>query len=261
MTMTQMAPDQMAPGLPTAGAASRHTPMAKPVPQEVTIAPARVAGWLWGATALVVALGVFREIYVASFGIDTALRDLGQIALDAEATVAAWYSSALMIAVAALLACIAVLTRAAGKRHGLHWTVLAIVFLAMSIDETASFHEVAIRPLRDFFDLSGALYFSWVVIAVPAVLALALAYLPFLLALPTRFALWFAGAGAVYVAGALGLEFAGGYFISTYGDGSLAYTLEFVAEETLEMIGLTIFLTGLLAFVLERFPGARLRLA
>jgi len=213
------------------------------------------------AMAGTVTLGILRELYVHMYGLETPLKDLGQIALDSEGTLAVWFSSVIMIAAASLLFVISALTRKLDDASSTHWLLLGILFALMSIDETVSFHETTIAPLRQFFGLDGILHFSWVVIGAPVMLILGAYFLPFLLRLPVRYAVAFATCGGLYVGGALGMEFVGGYTFTTYGGTSVAYTMAFIAEESLEMIGLTGFLIALLHYLKDRLSGHAINLA
>jgi len=165
-----------------------------------------------------------------------------------------------MVASALLLFIIAALARRADSISRPHWIILGILFTLMSLDETVSFHETTMAPLRQMFNLGGALHFSWVIIAVPVLLILALYFLPFLLRLPLRYAIAFAASGFLYVGGALGMEFIGGYFFTTFGATSFQYMLAFLIEESLELIGLTCFLAALFSYLKQQLSGQALNL-
>lgn len=205
---------------------------------------ARVSRWLVFCSVAVLLLGFFREAYVAQFGLNTALKDLRQIALDTEHCLGSFYSSALMGLSA--LAITAVAQRDAERWRRVRWSVLAVIFVVMSIDETVSFHEVLIEPLRPAFSFSSYLHFAWIVPGALFVLAVGLAYLPFVFALPARTRNRIILAGLLYVGGALGLEAVGGHFHAQGGFDHPLYTAAFLAEETLEIAGLTLFATTLL---------------
>jgi len=214
----------------------------------------RVSACLWIATAIVLGLGILREFTVHFLGTATVLRDLRHFALDSEHSLPAWYESLTMAMASALLAIIAVLARHRDARNRAAWTLLAVVFLLMSIDESVSFHEVTITPLRNAFHLSGFLYFSWVVLAAPVLIVLSIIFIPFLLRLPRHTAARFAIAGGLFVGGAFGLEFVGGYFVSTGGFESVPYKIAATCEESLEIIGMTLFVTSLLRHLAETAP-------
>ena len=203
------------------------------------------------ATLLVVALGILREVVIAAIGTQTVLQDLRHIALDAEHTLPSWYSSALMLLAAMFLFASGLHGRRRAATEHRFWFVLATVFLLFSIDEAVSFHEVAIKPLRALLHSSGVFYFAWVIPGGIFVAIFGLKSLPFLASLPSRLARRFTVAGLVYVSGALGMELVGGHFVSSQGWDSLAYIASATVEESLEMVGLTMFLHALLDHLRE----------
>ena len=100
-------------------------------------------------------------------------------------------------------------------------------------------------PLRNAFDLTGILYYSWVIPGAIAVALIGAYYLPFLLRLPRRTAVLFTIAGGAYVGGALGMELVGGAVESATGKETVAYSISILIEEGLEIVGLTLFFYAL----------------
>jgi len=101
--------------------------------------------------------------------------------------------------------------------------------------------------------------FRWVLAFAPLLVLGGLAFLPFLFRLPRDIARRMVVSGAVYVGGAYGMELVGGYIASTSGVHGRGYLAEVVVEETLEMVGLTLFvlvLIDLLALQARRAPAA-----
>jgi hypothetical protein len=209
-------------------------------------------------TATVLLLGYSREIYVAQFGLDTALKNLRHFDLDDEGTLPAWYSSVILLFCSALLGAIALLTRNAGDEDWKRWALLCAMFVFIAADEASAIHETAIMPLRNAFALTGVLHFSWVIVAVPAVVVAGLFFLPFLFRLPLWHSLRFMLAGAIFIGGALCMELVSGHYASSYGLQSRSYILTAMVEETMELVGSTLFLVCLLAYVRERFGGVSL---
>jgi len=207
------------------------------------------------ASAVVWGLGLLREIIVGAVGTETIVEDLRQLWLDVEHSLPAWYSSVLMLAIAAMLALIAGLRRREGNRDAPRWSLLALVFLAMAVDEAVSFHEVLIDPVRTLAGAGGLFHFAWVIPGALGVLALGLYFLPFLLRLPRRTGWLFAAAGLVYVGGALGMEMVGGAMAEAFGIASPPYIAAFVVEEGLELAGLTAFLLALFGCIGARDAG------
>ena len=209
---------------------------------------------------VVVGLGVAREFAIAALGTETPLRDLRHLALDSEHALPAYYSSLLLFVAALLLFVIGTLVRQSGKADHRRWLLLALIFMAMSVDEAVSFHEVLIEPLRNKLGLGGIFYFSWVIPGAAAVLALGLWFLPFLFRLPRTTAMLMMLSGGLFVGGALGLELLGGVYAEAQGMQSATYLAVAIAEETLEIAGITLFIAALLTHIRSAFSGAALRI-
>jgi hypothetical protein len=220
-----------------------------------TIAPRRpvlllgLGAVLLGAAGFAVSLS--RSVYSAD--LPHVLQRLG---LNAENSVPAWYSGSLLLLCALALWGVARSTRASGGRYVLHWRVLAAAFAYLSLDEIASLHELANAPVRDALDLSGALYLSWVVVAVPLVVGFGLAYVRFLLHLPARTRWLFVAAAAVFLTGAVGLELPGSVLYEQGETISPAYAAVSALEETMEMLGTVLFLYAVTSYRPRSRPAA-----
>lgn len=216
--------------------------------RSITITPA-VSTLLFAATALVIGLGVFREIILSLAGTETVLQDLRHFNLDAERNLGSWYSSVLMIVIAL---CAYVASSASTSERGpgrANWLLIAVVFVLMSIDETVGFHETVDAPLRTRFGLAGVLYNPWILFGALFVVVFALRMVPFLMRLPGGVRLIFLLGGAVYVGGALGLEPVDALLEDRYGEGHVLQRISTTVEETMEMLGLCIFLGGILKYL------------
>jgi hypothetical protein len=141
---------------------------------------------------------------------------------------------------------------------------LAAIFLYLSVDEAASFHEnlgftgltATLKSLGDFHGLLS----SWVMVGAIFVLIVAVAYLRFLAALPVRTHFLFIIAGALYVGGALGVEILGYRYVFFFGEPNVNFTyFMFVAiEEGLEMLGVVVFLYALLSHLASSMTGVQI---
>ncbi|MBI1260575.1 MAG: hypothetical protein GC184_02505 [Rhizobiales bacterium] len=221
----------------------------------------RMAGNVLVATSLVViALGLFREWFVYHFGEETVFQDMRHIALDAEQCLAAWYSSLTMVVCAGLLACITRMTYRRQQPDVGYWLVLTIVFIGLSLDESTSVHELALEPIQGALHTSGPFLFAWVIPALILVPAFGIFYLGFLRRLPAPYGMWFFLSGAVFVAGALGMEMVGGVTYEAYGATGLKYIMSFALEESLEIIAMTSFLVSLLSYVKYMYGRLELEL-
>lgn len=90
------------------------------------------------------------------------------------------------------------------------------------------------------------------------VLLLAVTYWRFLLHLPFRSRMLFLTSAVVYVGGALGMEMVGGWYAQNYGSGNLSYVAIATLEETLEMLGVVIFIYALLRYLAAEIGAVRL---
>jgi hypothetical protein len=223
-----------------------------PVPVKAVGLPLRRLQFtLYWASALVILAGIARELVIAAIGTETVLQDLRHFALDAERNIGAWYSSALMIIAAALLFCGGRYNAEKKLRGYWNWYVLSALFVMMSVDESVSFHEILIAPLQKALNADGLLYFAWVIPGSIFVLGAFFWFVPFLKSLPARTATGFFISGGIYVGGALGLEFVGGALVSANGWESPAYIAVALLEESLEIIGLTVFVAVLTDYLLD----------
>ena len=125
------------------------------------------------------------------------------------------------------------------------WTLLAVVMVALSIDEAVSVHERLGSALRDELHTTGVLYYVWVVPALAFVGVLALVQLRWWLAFPTRTRVLLALAAVVFVGGAAGLEVLAGLGDETDGTATLLSVTLTALEELLEMAGLSLFVVVL----------------
>ena len=206
-------------------------------------------------------LVVLNILVVISYqlGIEFPARD--KFYFDREDSLPTYYSALLLFGSALVLSIIAFLKRKEKDSFAVHWTILSFIFLALSIDEAVSFHEYLIEPLRANFQLDGALRFPWVIAGGLFVLVFVFSYLKFFLALSKNMKILFFMSGAIYVLGVIGFEMIGGsiYKGSTgVSDKSLLYMVVMTTEETLEMLGISLFIITLLKYIKSYTPKLKL---
>lgn len=189
--------------------------------------------WLAVGVAVVSGLGLAAEL--ARGALPPALVE--HLSLSYEGNVPTWFSSGLLLACA--IAAGAAARGAARWRR--HWWGVAIGLGYVSLDEAAEIHE----HLGGLIGTHGVLYFDWVVFAIAILIVLAVVYLGFVIALPRATRAGLIVAGAVYVAGAVGMELPLGWWTERFGSDGLGYALIDWLEETLEMIGATLALLAL----------------
>jgi hypothetical protein len=217
---------------------------------------ARFALYMWGDVEFLQPLRIF---------------DVGE-----ERSIPTWFESLQFLLCSILLAVVAVAKKQRNDRYSLHWSVLSIILLLLSLDEVASIHEAigqqSERLLHSITGLTpgGAIKFFWVVPGAIFVIIVLLAYLRFLADLPQSTRRFFLFAGALFVLGALGIEMLTAQVVSSSGAISdwivssfggivdrgtasaiptILKGLQTSVEEMFEMLGLTAFVYALLAYI------------
>jgi len=180
--------------------------------------------------------------------------------LNAEGNIPTFFSSFLLLTASALLAVIGRCNRGRGGVF-MPWQILAVIFLFLAVDETASLHEQLTFLLRARLHTSGYLYFAWVIPYGMATLVVAALFSRFLLRLPAGTRVRFLLAGTIYVTGAVGMEMLGGKYIGTPGARESIYSVLYTMEETLEMLGIAFFVHALLEYMGNQFGTIRLTVA
>jgi hypothetical protein len=191
---------------------------------------------------------------VVTLGFKHESRRVRLLDLNEELSLGTAYSVALLVGSAVLVALLAVAARRRGgpeARDARWWAGLAVMFAFMGADEGVAIHEMLIVPVRKALNTSGLLFFAWVVPYGALVVAVVLVYIRLLFRLPRQIAIRFVIAGAVYVGGAVGLELIAGWMVDSlgYAERSLPMELEYLVEETMEMLGVAYFVTALLRYV------------
>lgn len=200
----------------------------------------RLMVWLF---VLVVALGVLRELALPLMSDELAARvkHLRHFSPNGEHNLPTWFTAVIMALAALLSALMWRLERARGGSLAGYWAGLALIMLLMSVDEAVSFHEAFVTIFAFMGAWSPWLHFAWVVPGMLLVLIVGLIYLRFLWRLPRPVALYLLASGLIFLSGALVLEMVDGWVLRTWGEDSVQYTIGYVFEDTLEMIGIMLF--------------------
>lgn len=237
------------------------------------ISPKKIAMILFGFILFLVLASLIGQFYKETFADnEIALKIIRKFDLDYERNnLPTWYQSSTLLFSSFLLAIIALSEKAGknGKRekneNRRYWAILSIVFLYLSLDESVSIHEQLTLPLRNAFGLEGFFYLSWVIPAAVLLVVFFFAFLKFLQRLPKRIRYSLIAAGAIYIAGAVGMEMVGGNYLYVTGDlpsrvVDFRYVLITTFEEFLEMTGILIFIHTLLDYLFpQTAPAAERR--
>jgi len=232
--------------------------------------PERLTKLLLVVVACLIAIGIvasflrYDDQYFFSFSVAKTFN------LNLEANVPTWFSTLILFTNAALLAIIAAVHFQARDPWRYYWCGLSFVFVYLSMDEAASFHERTMQPLRQMFDLSGPFYYAWVIPAAVCLLIFGMLYMRFTLALPRRTMIIFVLAAVIYVGGAMGVEMISAAYNTSTGHAYLrdaplvgidvTHDLIGVVEESMEKLGMVIFFYGLMDYMRLKWGNVTLRL-
>ena len=173
--------------------------------------------------------------------------------LDREMNFPTWYMALMIVFCAVLLRIIATGKRDRGDRYHRDWQLLSTIFFWLAIDEILSIHEILIIPeVSQALNLPWFLHSMWVIPGTIFVVWFVKRYWKFSRHLPPQSKKHFSCAAVIYVSGALIMEMIGSHLAESQGQQHLPYALVATAEETIEMIGIIVFIYGLL-FYLRQF--------
>jgi hypothetical protein len=261
------------------GATPNVEPNHRPAGLEIVIRPRTVTRVLLVVVAIVAVTGTIANLViyqVAPTPDHKIARLMQRFDLGHEPSIPALYSSIALLAASVLLLTIGVAKRNTRDRFAYHWLALAAIFLVLAIDEAVMFHEMLVNSMRDAFQLGGIFFFPWVIPAMFAVLIVGLLYLRFLAHLEPRTRWLFVAAATLFVGGAVGMEMVAGVIIeehgvATVGDASsevieevgaasIRHTIVQTIEESLEMLGVVVFIYALLDYLGRHVGLLRLRI-
>lgn len=181
--------------------------------------------------------------------------------LDTEANIPTFYSSAALLFSCILLLFISITHKKQGESY-IHWLGLSFIFLFLSFDEITEVHERLVIPVREYFHTSGLLFQAWVIPYGIALCVLIIAYTRFLFNLPRNTMFLFLISGSTFISGAIGFEILGGVQIEANGGScDLLCTLFYTCEESLEMLGIAIFIYALLTYIADQFESTSITLS
>ena len=221
----------------------------------INLSPQRIGTLFCWLIPAIVIVGAFANygIYNLAPAPDHPIADvLKRFDLGHEPSIPAFYSSSVMLLTALFLLFVGQVDKQRKKPYRF-WYFLSVLFIAIAIDEAALFHEM-IDAAMGKLSINTGLYFSWIIPGSLFAAAVGLGSLRFLLTLPRRTSVWLIASGVVFVAGAVGMEaLAGIIFSNSVSEEeamrSVAHVVVQAIEEGLEMVGIAMFLTGLVDYV------------
>ncbi len=175
---------------------------------------------------------------------------MNMLNLDREMNFPTWYSAFMLGFGSILLRIIAIGKKQKSDRYTTDWKLLSLIFTLLAIDEVLSIHEIFIIPeVSNALHLPWFLHSMWVIPGTIFVVWFLKRYWKFSRHLPLKSQQHFILAAAVYIGGALVMEMVGSYVAEAKGQQYLPYALITTVEETMEMVGIIIFIYGLLYYL------------
>lgn len=203
--------------------------------------------WVLGAcTCALMLIGLVREALTIALGVPSREFYLTIFRFDSEMTIPAWYSGALMLISGLMLFVCSAVARTIRSSEFIWWLILGVGFIYLSADEVVGIHERIGEIASRSVVTSGAFAFTWLVVGIPAVIAVAMLFLPFLLKIDRGTRWLLIASGALFVGGAVGFEMLGGLAVTRYGMDSPPFLVVSALEECLELAGMTLLIVTLL---------------
>jgi hypothetical protein len=230
------------------------------VNNQISLNPSRIVLALAVVAFLIVVASITAQLAVYLTGRPTIFGLVRLFNLDEEQNVPSFFSTFLLLFATLLLSLITILRKRQAAADVFYWAILSLGFLYLALDEAASIHELLILPVRRMLggDNLGFFYFAWIVPGILIVLLLALFFSRFLLRLPTKTRWTFLLAAVLYVGGAIGFETIEGRYREVH-PADLTFNVMLTAEESLEMMGLIVFIWGLMVYITGHYKEVGLR--
>jgi len=207
---------------------------------------------------VVIALDLFAFLFTKSTGHDSVLGFLRLLNVDVEPSIPTYVSVVNLLLASMLIFIIYGHEKTNKRKDAGYWLFLSILFLYLSVDESAKIHENFSNIHRYLVHkelVSPILNTNqWLPYGAFFVFVVSIILFPFVMKLPTDTRRYFLIAGCVFVTGAVGLE----YLSALMGDAlpeSRKHTgrmVQLLFEEGFEMYGVGIFNCALYREILRR---------
>ena len=205
-------------------------------PSEVVIKHEKLISLIWGIVVGLVLIHIALQACHYYFQeLPWLLREIFDV--DEEESFSTWFSAVLLLICSALLFLIA--RSKVKETYVRHWYGLAMGFGILSLDEVVGMHET----------FNTITEIAWTVPATWITLLLLLLYLKFLIYLPRPAMKLFLIAGTVFLSGGLLVEHLADYYVEVFDMDNFGYQLLTALEESLEMVGVVLFIRALLKFL------------
>ena len=173
-----------------------------------------------------------------------------------EANLPTYFSSLILLINGILLALIGAGYKNLAEKYW-QWFGLAAIFVFLALDEMIQIHEQLRAPMEALLNTTGIFYFAWFIPYIIITIILGIAYFKFMMRLPKHIFKYFIIAAVLFISGAVVMEAISGMYSEKHGGSTLAYSLMYTVEESLEMSGSIIFLYALMLYISSQFNNIR----
>lgn len=167
------------------------------------------------------------------------------MSVNGDTNIPTWFSSFELLIAAVLLWAVSRAEKQAGYARAAKWRAMGVVFLLMSIDETAAMHERLDHVGKMFARWINWPTYLWLMVGIFIVAAFCVYFARFTLNLPSRLRMRCLVSAVVFISGAIFMEAFNGYYEKKFGISWTSENLT-ILEETLEMAGVLLFIDTLL---------------
>lgn len=168
--------------------------------------------------------------------------------VDGEMNFPALFSFMILMTSAGFLYLISLLRKSARDPHARSWKLLSFIFVYLGLDELLALHERFMPPLRAM-GANGFFYNAWVIPFGFLVVVFGITFFRFWINLIPQVRTLFLIAFVFYVTGALGFELIDGFLTYKAEVNTFLYSVIATIEDGLEMIGICIFIRGLMTYL------------
>ena len=200
------------------------------------------------AVTLIVLLGLFTYIFRDITGFGTLFGFLRLLDVGSEQSIPTYFSLLNLLLSSILLYIIFKFEKSKKNKGSKYWLFLSILFVFLSIDESASIHE-NFDLVYEYMAYKGMIPLllethQWLFFALLFVSIIGVVLIPFFKMLSKSTLRYFLISGAIFVIGAMGFEFLGAIMLKTgiaESKDDLIFSIRRIFEGGLEMYGIALF--------------------
>jgi len=198
--------------------------------------------WLWSAVVVLVGMHIAASIvHFRITGLPCHTRELFD--LEENESFGQYFMTMILLFAGLLVLYHARRLREQDRATGILWLMLGVGFCVLSVEKVAGVHQI----------ISSWAPVSWTALGATVAVLVGIAYVPFLLRLPASTRNLFIAAGALYLAGSIGIDFAAKWLPGTavYDPcfdrmASLGIGLTTAIENAMEMSGMVLFINAMI---------------